>query len=45
MVAWSNPQGQIYLYMCRLSGPSTLDEDSDEGAEPGLRAPCLKGPE
>lgn len=36
----SGLQGRIYLYMCRSSGPSRLQEDCGEGAEPELRAPC-----
>lgn len=33
----------MYLYRCRLSGPSRLDEDQPEGAKLELTAPRLKG--
>lgn len=37
------PDRCVYLYMCRLSGPSRLDEDGPEEAESEGGAPSLKG--
>lgn len=33
----------LYLYMCRLSGPSRLDEDGPGEAESEVTAPRLNG--
>lgn len=33
----------LYLYMCRLSGPSRLDEDGPDEAGSGVTGPRLNG--
>lgn len=36
-------EGRVWLYMCRLSGPSRLDEDGPDVVGSEVTAPRLKG--